>query len=56
MDKNRLDKLVKTMASKIRNSQNENFKRIIQKGIFPAMSESSEEPQFVQAKAAWELT
>ena len=46
----------KPMASKTRNSQNKAFKRIAQKGISPAMSESSEEPQLVQAKAALLLT
>ena len=42
----------KPMASNTRNSQNKIFKRIAQKGISPAMSLSSEEPQFTQAKAA----
>ena len=46
----------KPMASNARNSQNKIFKRIVQKGISPAMSESSGEPQLTQAKAALLLT
>ena len=42
----------KPMTSKTRNSQNKIFKRIAQKGISPAMSLSSKEPQFTQANAA----